>query len=66
MSLFFVIFSDVLRQRMMVAEFVARQQSGSPVNGETANQNHNSNMPGKYNFLNFNLIFLLFLFPKVK
>lgn len=30
----------------MVAEFVARQQSGSPVNGETANQNHNnSNMP---------------------
>ncbi|XP_063705033.1 nuclear factor interleukin-3-regulated protein [Culicoides brevitarsis] len=30
---------------MMVAEFVARQQSGSPVNGETANQNHNSNMP---------------------
>jgi vrille protein len=31
---------------MMVAEFVARQQSGSPVNGETPNQNHNnSNMP---------------------
>lgn len=30
----------------MVAEFVARQQSGSPVNGETPNQNHNnSNMP---------------------
>ncbi|KAJ6641972.1 Nuclear factor interleukin-3-regulated protein, partial [Pseudolycoriella hygida] len=35
---------DVLRQRMMVAEFVARQQSGSPVNGETPNHN-NSNMP---------------------
>jgi hypothetical protein len=32
---------------MMVAEFVARQHSGSPVNGETPNQNHtNSNMPG--------------------
>lgn len=35
---------DVIRQRMMVAEFVARQQSGSPVNGETPNHN-NSNMP---------------------
>uniref|UniRef100_U5ERL9 Putative vrille n=1 Tax=Corethrella appendiculata TaxID=1370023 RepID=U5ERL9_9DIPT len=31
---------------MMVAEFVARQQSGSPINGETPNQNiNNSNMP---------------------
>lgn len=30
----------------MVAELVARQQSGSPINGETPNQNHtNSNMP---------------------
>lgn len=43
---FFVcLFADVLRQRMMVAGFVARQQSGSPVNGETPNHN-NSNMPG--------------------
>lgn len=33
----------------MVAEFVARQHSGSPVNGETPNQNHtNSNMPGSH------------------
>jgi vrille len=42
-----IFISDVLKQRMMVAEFVARQHSSSPVNGETPNQNHtNSNMPG--------------------
>ncbi|CAD7093914.1 unnamed protein product [Hermetia illucens] len=34
----------------MVAEFVARQQSGSPVNGETPHQNHTpSNMPAHGN-----------------
>lgn len=44
----------------MVAEFVARQQSGSPVNGETANQNHNnSNMPGK-GCHDFNYLLILF------
>ncbi|XP_055857810.1 G-box-binding factor isoform X2 [Episyrphus balteatus] len=38
---------DALTQRIMVAEFIARQHStGSPVNGETPNQNHTtSNMP---------------------
>uniref|UniRef100_A0A0K8TRR0 Putative basic region leucine zipper transcription factor n=1 Tax=Tabanus bromius TaxID=304241 RepID=A0A0K8TRR0_TABBR len=41
---------------MMVAEFVARQQSGSPVNGETPNQNHTtSNMPGSHGNTNTNL-----------
>jgi vrille protein len=38
--------TDVLKQRIMVAEFVGRGQSGSPVNGEIPQLN--SNMPASH------------------
>ncbi|CAH1961366.1 unnamed protein product [Acanthoscelides obtectus] len=37
---------DVIKQHIMVAEFVSRGQSGSPVNGETPHLN--SNMPASH------------------
>uniref|UniRef100_A0A6V7IE47 BZIP domain-containing protein n=1 Tax=Bracon brevicornis TaxID=1563983 RepID=A0A6V7IE47_9HYME len=42
---FFYLITDVLRRRIMVAEFIARQ-SGSPINGETACLN--GNMPATH------------------
>lgn len=45
MSVLFIV-SDLLKKRIMVAEFAARGQTGSPINGEIPNLN--STMPGSH------------------